>query len=125
MSTFNTAFQPLFDHAQTQASLWLDTTRKNLDAGLDLAERAVSVRNLDDAKSLIEASAQTTRANFERALQASQQSIQEATTLVKTSTERARAQVGTGLPNLETLLDPKTYGFAGVAEATRSTGKKR
>ena len=125
MSTFNTAFQPLFDHAQTQASLWLDTTRKNLDAGLDLAEQALTVRTLDDTKALIEASAKTTRANFERALQAGQQSVQEATALVKSSTDRARAQVGSGLPNLETLLDPKTYGFAGVAEAARATGKKR
>ena len=124
MSTFNTAFQPLFDHAQTQASLWLDTTRKNLDAGLDLAERAVSVRTLDDAKSLIEASAQTTRENFERTLQAGQQSFQDANALVKGQAERVRTQLGTGLPNLETLLDPKTYGLGSATEAARGTKRR-
>lgn len=124
MSTLNTAFKPLFDHTQSQAQLWLDTSRKNLDASLDLVERAVSVRGLDDAKSLFEAASQTTRENFERTLQAGQQSFQDASALAKDQAERVRTQLGTGLPNLETLLDPKTYGLGSVAEAVRGTKRR-
>lgn len=124
MSNLNTVFKPLFDHTQSQAQLWLDASRKNLDASLDLVERTVSLRSLDDAKSLFEATAQTTRENFERTLQAGQQSFQDTSALAKEQSERVRSQLGTGLPNLETLLDPKTYGLGGMAEAARSTKRR-
>ena len=122
---YQNPFQPFIDHAQAQARHWLDVSRKNMTGAMDLAEPAISIRNLDDVKSLIEASSKATREIMERSMQASQQAFQETSALIKTQTDQLRTQMNGGLPSFETLFNPKTYGLGEQTDAQRSGSKRR
>jgi hypothetical protein len=116
----STPFQPLIDHTQAQAHLWLDATRENLSRGMALVERAIDARSAEDAKALIEAAGATSRESFERGLATSQQAFQASATFAQEQTQAIHKTLGNGVPNLETLLNPATYGLGKATAKTKA-----
>lgn len=122
MNTLNEQFQPLADLTCASAKLWLNTTRENLTAGFDLAEKALAVRDFDGARELAQASAAATRDSLDRVVSATQQTFADVSALAKTQAELIREQTRSfgkvfSLPSMESLFDPKTYGLDAPAKS--------
>lgn len=116
MKTITNSIQSISEQANATAKLWFDTSRENIEQTLGWAEKALEVRSPEDVRKFAENSMTVGRKNIERVVQAGQASLSQASELTKTELENARkrtAELGNGMsiPSMESLFDPKTYGF--------------